>query len=418
MSTTKLYRVSRFVMDSGERCCLIIDGSPGLPLYYMNLYLTTQLRGKSLSSSTIMSQASHLSVLQRFFDSRNIDIEKKIINREFFSTFEVDALKDFSQRKHPRKKESGGVSILFDEEELFEYVSFETVYSRITTFHYYLVWLAGQLIASPSQDDKVKIDLMGNMIKSRRPDNKRRNGSGVDRSLNEKQISELWEVVFPESDRNPFSESVRLRNYLIVLFLYHLGIRGGELLNIRVSDIDFSGNTVFIARRADEKEDPRSVEPNVKTLDRRLPMGETLVSVLYGYIIKSRRMVCKGRRHDFLFVTHKAGPSQGLPMTIGAYHKVMRGIQSSGRSLSYVTGHMLRHTWNYRFSELRDQSPDAERDFPKEELERSTLMGWKPGSGTAARYNNRFVERKANKAGLQLQKSNGTRLPRNFKNGD
>ena len=41
-------------------------------------------------------------------------------------------------------------------------------------------------------------------------------------------------------------------------------------------------------------------------------------------------------------------------------------------------------------------------------------MGWKPGSGTAAHYNKRFVEKQAKDAALELQRTSGTRLPKDF----
>jgi len=55
-----------FVMGSGERYCLLVERS-GLPLYYPNLYITTQVRNKSLSFSAMESTLSGISVLNRFF---------------------------------------------------------------------------------------------------------------------------------------------------------------------------------------------------------------------------------------------------------------------------------------------------------------------------------------------------------------
>ncbi len=43
----KSYVVNTFVMDSGERYCLVVEQSSGLPEYYSNLFLTTQIRNCS-----------------------------------------------------------------------------------------------------------------------------------------------------------------------------------------------------------------------------------------------------------------------------------------------------------------------------------------------------------------------------------
>ena len=42
-------RVKAFVMGSGERYCLLFDAQTRHPLYYPNLYVTTQVRNNSLS---------------------------------------------------------------------------------------------------------------------------------------------------------------------------------------------------------------------------------------------------------------------------------------------------------------------------------------------------------------------------------
>ncbi len=44
-------RVRSFVMQSGERHCLVIDRKSGVPLYAPNLFLTTQVRNASLSGN-------------------------------------------------------------------------------------------------------------------------------------------------------------------------------------------------------------------------------------------------------------------------------------------------------------------------------------------------------------------------------
>ena len=193
----------------------------------------------------------------------------------------------------------------------------------------------------------------------------------------------------------------------------YLGIRGGELLNIRARDIDWSLNQIVLARRADEKTDPRVKQPLVKTLDRRIPMKDTLVEAIREYIAKYRSKVPNARRHDYLLITHKSGPTQGQPMSRPAYNKIINRIASAVPDLFDLRGHDLRHTWNNEFSELMDQMDDP--PSPEErEKRRSYLQGWKEGSGTAATYTKRFVREKAIEASLKLQEGI-TRIPENLK---
>ncbi|HHU6024157.1 TPA: hypothetical protein ACUISZ_005362, partial [Klebsiella pneumoniae] len=39
------YKIKKFLMSNGERGCLILDKETQLPVYYQNLYLTTNCMG-------------------------------------------------------------------------------------------------------------------------------------------------------------------------------------------------------------------------------------------------------------------------------------------------------------------------------------------------------------------------------------
>lgn len=412
----KAYGVSRFIMDSGERYCLVVERPTCLPLYYPNLYLTTQLRNKSDAFATIEAEASHLVVFLRFLDQRRIDLEARLVKRQFLKDFEIDALRDFAQRK--LRKFSAGVSYgsafnLDESQEPTEIVSNGTQYLRLTAIANYLNWFARHLLDKAEHGTVEQIGVMCGQIKARRPEKKGRNDDRRDKSLNDEQLDALFEVIRPGSDLNPFTESVQKRNRLMILLLFHLGIRGGELLNIRIRDIDFSKNQLKIVRRADEKDDTRTNQPNAKTLGRLLPLGDTLVKELHDYIIRDRRKVRNANRNDFLIVTHKEGPTQGHPISKAAYHKVIAVVRAVSSQIYAMSGHMLRHTWNRRFSERMD-SMDSPLGEARQEQLRSFLMGWKEGSGTAAIYNRRFAEKKGHEASLRMQRSSGTRVPKDF----
>ncbi|MCP3428244.1 tyrosine-type recombinase/integrase [Opacimonas viscosa] len=414
------YGTTVFVMDSGERYCLVIDKATGLPVFHPNLFLTTQVRNtKSNSFSSISSAANSLVVLLRFLDRRTIDLEQRVINRTFFEVHELDDLRDFTQRKFLSSPVDDSVLSMFSLEELEEAegcVESSTQYNRLTIIAEYLKWFTSHIISRPSTIESKQIDAIETQIKSRRPSRKGRNND-IDRSIDDIQLDALFEVIRIGSEQNPFTAEVQRRNRLIVLLLYHLGLRGGELLNIKVSDIDFSKHQVKVIRRADEKDDPRVNEPNVKTLERTLPVSETLSKELHDYVTIDRRMVPNAKRNNFLFVTHKSGPTVGQPISKSGYHKVMTVVKAVSPKLYALTGHKLRHTWNRKFSELMDSMDNPPSEERQEQI-RSYLMGWKPGSGSAAHYNKRFRQEQANKAALALQESSGTRLPKDLRNDE
>ena len=391
------FRTTSFSMSSGERYCLVIDRVTELPIYYPNLFITTQLRNKSDSFSTMLSAANNIAILLRFLEDRNINLEERILGRDLFETYELDDLRDFTQQRFSKVADEGVVSSI-------------THYMRLTTIAQYISWYANHLIKLPSTVEARQIKRVETQIKSRRPVKRGRNRD-QDRSLDEVQLEALFEIIKVGSEHNPFGEQVQRRNRLMILILYYLGIRGGELLNLRISDIDFAKHQLKIVRRADEKDDPRIQEPNAKTLERTIPLGELLSKELHEYIAGDRRKVTNAKRNNFLFITHKKGPTIGQPISKSSYYKIFNIVKSVAPQLYELTGHKLRHTWNRKFSEKMD-SMDEPASEEKQDQIRSYIMGWKQGSGTSTHYNKRFVQEQAQKAALALQSNSGTRLPK------
>ena len=393
-----------FSMSSGERYCLVIDRITQLPIYHPNLFITTQLRNKSDSFSTMLSAANNIAIFLRFLDDRDINLEERVLCRELFETYELDDLRDYTQRRFSKVADEG---CYVGNEGV---VSSITHYMRLTTIAQYISWYANHLIKQPSTVEARQIKIVETQIKARRPVKKGRNRD-QDRSLNDDQLEVLFEVIKVGSEHNPFGEQVQRRNRLMILILYYLGIRGGELLNLRISDIDFSKHQLKVVRRADEKNDPRVQEPNAKTLERTTLLGEILSKEIHEYITKDRRKVTNAKRNDFLFITHKEGPTVGQPISKSSYYKVLNIVKTVSPDLYKLTGHKLRHTWNRKFSERMD-SMDKPVSEEKQEQFRSYVMGWKQGSGTAMHYNKRFIQEQAQKAALELQSNSGTRLPK------
>ncbi len=339
-----------FVMKSGERYCLIVNGDTGLPLYFPNLYITTQVRNRSLSCSAMETSLAAIAVLLRFMDEINVDIENRFRRHEYFEAHELDAIRDYCHKKISIKLMSISPSDVLRSEKHREVdgkVTTHTAYVRITAISHYIKWLA-ETLSSENRDRNVTAGIysMFKGLQARRPPKSNRNSGLNVKGLNQKQIEVLFELLRPESAFNLFeNHSVKVRNRLMILLLYHLGLRGGELLNIRIGDIDFNSNQILIIRRADEADDPRRDQPLAKTRDRRLPLKDTLVKEIHNYIIHHRKLVVRPKQPDYLFVTHKEGPSKGLPLTKSGYKKIMQAIRSVAPDLFNLTGHQLRHSW-------------------------------------------------------------------------
>ena len=391
-----------------------------MPLYYPNLYVTTQVRNHSNSVATMESALSGIKVLMSFCDESGIDLTERLLKRKFFLYGELDAIRDYCQLDFGMRGAEPVEKVRSIAPKLKQKPARKTgipsEYMRLTHIAKYVEWLAKILLAgNVDRETALEIAEMKKGLDSRRPSGKGRNQLGKEKGLSQEQESALLEVVQPHAERNPFEdEAIQVRNQLANLLLLHLGIRSGELLSIKVKDIDWSNNQIVIARRADDKKDPRIKQPTAKTLDRRLPLKDTLVQAIHKYVTHYRRKVPGVRTCEHLLVTHKSGPTQGQPMSRSTLNKVICMVRKSDPSLATLHAHELRHTWNNRFSEYMDSKVDA--PTPEEqEKQRSYLQGWKQGSGSAAIYTKRFTREKALEAGLKLQ-DGITRVPENLPN--
>ncbi|PRC94802.1 site-specific integrase [Solimicrobium silvestre] len=417
-------KIKSFVMKNGERYCLLVSKASGLPYYYPNLFLITQVRNRSLSTAAMESTLASLNVLMAFNEKSNVDIEVRFLKRLFLQPNEMDAIRDYCQLNFSGPRDSAASKNVLQlpnqnrqrKKRVIRTTDRASTYNRLTHIAHYSKWLAETLLSTNTdKHTTLEIEKMYSGLKARRPPKKCCNQAESEEGLSREQIDVLLEVVQPGSERNPFHDpAIQVRNQVIILLLLYLGIRGGELLNIRVRDISFSNNQIVIARRADDKSDPRIDQPLVKTLDRRIPMKPTLVSEIHNYILHHRNKVPRARKHDYLFITHKAGPTQGQPMSRSAYEKLIALIAKSSPELSILRGHGLRHTWNDSFSRLMDEMENPPSPEMQEQ-QRSYLQGWKSGSGSAAIYTKRHIKIRALEAGLQLQERMSI-IPKNLKN--
>ena len=410
------YRIKTFIMQSGERYCLLIDRTTGTPLYYPNLYVTTQIRNNGKSVAAMESALSSINVFLSYCDEEGLDLEQRFIQRKFFTLAEIDGIRDRCQKrfKKERAATSTGPVLVSPKQKPkpSKPAKSATEYVRLTDIGKYSKWLAEILQSSPiDRKTSQQVAAMQEMMNSRRPKGKGRNQLKNEKGLDENQVDLLTELVRPGSKHNPFPDpAVQVRNRLIIFILLHLGKRGGELLNIRGRDI--KGNEIVIARRADEKDDPRRDQPLTKTLDHRMPVEASLMNDIQIYIKKYRKKVPNARAHDYLFVTHKPGPTQGQPLSISSYHKILRTIAEVAPELKDLHGHALRHTWNHNFSVYMDTMDNPPTPEAQEKM-RSYLQGWKEGSGTAKWYTQRFNREKAMEIALKLQKG-AIRIPENL----
>lgn len=416
--TLNPYAVKTIVLSSGERLPVLIALATGDPLFEPSVYVLSEIRATNRASNTIDQVLRSIMVLQLFLDSNQIDIDQRIQEGSVFRLSELDELVRHCRRpvadqlkcnsippSHTSVRRGAAESLRLVQRQFAPTeVAGHTAANRIRVIRGYLDWLVryhmarhhsgaaeGERLWNEWTSCKAALD-------ARLPRHKGRNTIGLREGLQPEVAERLLSVTSPISPENPWKgEGARIRNSLLVRWFYELGLRRGELLNVKIPDINFQSEELIVARRADDPEDPRKDQPLVKTRDRKIPLSPGLCRLTHEYITNTRRNTEGARRHPFLFIAM----GTGSPLSLSAVNAVFAELRNAfNDEFDAVTPHVLRHTWNDRFSDIMDNAKVSDAE---EERMRSFLMGWAPTSKTAGQYTRRHVRLKAQQVSLGMQ---------------
>lgn len=384
-------------MSSGERGCLILDKKSNLPTYYQNLFLTTDIRNRGATASTMEIVATNLLIFSNFLDGRGIDIIERVELKKYLSVAEIDDLVRYAKQRFDRLK------IINIKSTNYRFIAKRTFSYRIHVFSRYLKWLCGLVHSSKGIHAKYEVDVFIESIRAHIPRNSSLNMNEIsEKSLNEEEIKVLFRLLEIGGIENPFHKEVQVRNRLIFTLLLNLGLRAGELLNLKIDDFDLRDNTLSVVRRHDSKEDGRSYQPLVKTGERVIPLSDELAREIFDYISNSREKMTKRKKHNFLFVAHCTGKNAGEPLSISAYEKVISTLKRASPELYNLSGHRLRHSWNYMYSKGIE---GAELEYNRRKDLRNYLMGWSKESIMCDRYNYKYISQQEKDVVLKVYKS-------------
>ncbi|EGH04108.1 integrase family protein [Pseudomonas amygdali pv. aesculi str. 0893_23] len=416
--TLNPYAVKIIILGSGERLPVLVALASGAPLFEPSVYVLSEIRATNRASNTIDQILRSIMVLHLFLDSNRIDIEQRIQNGGVFRLSELDELVRYCKRpvadqlkcdsislSHPSALRRAAENVrLFQRKLAPPEVAGHTAANRIRVIRDYLDWLVRYHMARyhPGATEGARLwnewtsckDALG----ARLPRHKGRNTIGQREGLQPEVVERLLSVMSPTSPDNPWKgKSTRIRNALLVRWFYELGLRRGEVLNVKISDINFQSEDLTVVRRADDPQDPRKDQPLVKTRDRKIPLSPSLCKLTHEYITSTRRATEGARRHPYLFIAM----GTGAPLSLSAVNAIFAELRNTfDGEFDAVTPHVLRHTWNDRFSDIMNNAKVSEAE---EERMRSFLMGWAPTSKTSVNYTRRHVRLKAQQVSLAMQ---------------
>ncbi|MEJ8676211.1 site-specific integrase [Chromobacterium amazonense] len=410
--------IRTITLTNGERLPLPIERATGIPLYKPTLFALTEARQRNRATATILRTLRELSVFFDFISEHDIQLEERMKVGQLLSLWEIDALArrcrehigsaDHLDTDQTSLREARVLSLekvrMRRAQSKSDIVAPQTAANRIRTIHAYLEWLTSTYLSGHSLTAEynamlrsASADALGTLLQ-RIPKSKGRNTLEQREGIPNEVLDRILTMIDPASPENPWRDRfARARNVLIIYLLRTLGLRRGELLNIKISDIDFRKNEISILRRPDDPMDPRIHQPRVKTRERILPLTESLVTVIEHHILYERARIPGAKKQAFLFITERTGQ----PMSLAALNKLFRVLRAKLPDLPEdFSPHVLRHDWNDEFSERMDARKISEAE---EQRYRSYLMGWSPTSNTAATYTRRHVRNKAMAVSLEIQ---------------
>ncbi len=388
-----LYKVRRLVMSSGERVALVVDAQSGLPIARPNQYLLVVRRDRC-QASTLTKEGAILCLVHAWARVHNVNLLDLLDGGKGLGQNELAGLIE-TLRSDFSALSGDGVARLQT-----RLVSPSTWAHRISVARNYFAWnlecvlrmiepgtLRYQHVHGAMQT--LKRRMTESLPRAREESNR----TGLSPELRER----LLNVVSPESLENPFHPALRPRNALIVDILIGLGLRRGELLKLRTSDVHAGVSPILIVeRRPDDPLDPRTNEPQVKTRSRRLPMEASLARQLTTYILEDRRRISGAARSPFLFLARS-----GKPLSLRGLDNVFAQISLTFPELRELSPHVLRHTANDLFSEIAER---AECGREEATSARNYIMGWEPDSEQGLRYSRAHIERVAQRLSLEHQR--------------
>lgn len=418
-----VYKVKTVKFQNGERFAFLIDSRVGAPMFEPTLFAMKVLRAKGRATNTIAQAMRSLVFLYQALEILGVDLDARFNEMCFLEMAEVEEIVRLSHHSMegldsmvrlcsaPAKTRSKVISLESVRRTRANIstpeVESNTSAIRLGYIGQYLRWLSARRLMQLRHDREksrellVQIHMVLESLTAQVPSKSReRNTIGQREGLSPDMQARLLEVIKPDAPENPWMGlHVRHRNQLLIHWLVGLALRKGEALGVGLNDIDFRTDEVLVARRADNPEDPRTPQPVTKTMDRRLVMSRPLALLTLNYINEYRRKFPRAKKHRFLFVANGTGE----PLSLSAVQKVFEELRQKVPDLPEdLSAHVLRHSWNERFSEQMDEKGVSEAD---EKKWRNYVNGWSHSGKTAGTYTRRHDRIAANKVLVEGQEA-------------
>lgn len=385
----------------------------GLPVHEATLFLA-RFRTRGRAANTIHIVCRVLALFYRWLHKVEIDLLARLRQGQFLTNPELYRLADTVQYRAtdlPEDDEVDGTkpqvidlnTVRAKRSRVRQTPQSVGVANQATRLRYiaqYLTFLANYVAVTLPAERRARLEADAKfgvtLFTEQVPKVSHRTTLGARQGLSKEEQDRLLAVVRPDSPENPWGRGfVRQRNWLIVVLLLATGMRRGELLNIRISDLAQREPKLNIVRRPDSSDDPRMIQPTPKTRERTIELRPSILKQVHEYIA-ARYKIKLTRKHPFLIVSEDGGP-----LAYKTVDKIFADVRRACPDLVIdLSSHVMRHTWNERFSE---EAEAMQLDATAEERARNEQQGWADNSKTSQVYTRRHTARKGREISLKLQ---------------
>ncbi|THD12628.1 integrase [Pseudofulvimonas gallinarii] len=409
----------------------MLHDSRGMPLFYPTLFATAQLRNAGAAVNTIRNKLADIVVLLRWERLRSRDLIAEFRAGRFLTVADIVSLRDFAKLDMRAQSDSedgdadsGGRVVDFLEAKvapaaLEPVIGGQQHFNRLSTIADYLEFVAS-VVTQHRRSAQIAQDVAGmaKAIRKHRPRGlKRQAGDDADlRSPQSDLVDRFMAVGSVDDPRNPFKNpDVRLRNAILFGLLRFTGMRIGEVLSLRLDQIDLGDEPkVWVRRNQDDEGDSRRYQPVAKTKERLLPIPQTLAIQMDHYVMRIRAKIGQARRHPYLLVTHHKGSALGQPLSISAVSaRIFGAMRKVDSAFAGVHPHAFRHHFNYELSVNIDRHNARVRGVgdmthaslvsESKELDIRAFLNGQRSKTSGAVYNRRHTREASERAAREVQ---------------
>lgn len=342
-------RVELITHPSGDQLPIML-GADGLPVPAPNEFILTR---RALSSNTLVRNLRELLIFYRWLDGNNIDLWERIRLGKGLTEAEVTGgIVEAIRRDHSQGTKVKRIAI-----------SPNTFNQRLITIRMYVGWCFDVVLSSLAMEDR-KYDrireqkkrvitwLEDSFINSPPVPVKLRKGIEVD------ELDFLLACFDPKNPnaigRDP---AVRFRNYISIMIMAYYGLRPGELLCLKVEDVEFGAiSGLKVERRHPDPNDTRRLRPRIKRNGRVLPIDDPVFEKnLDEYIMKWREELESKSKTDTDYLILN---DEGVPLSQSSLTQMFQIVRKKypKQLPSHLTAKALRHTFLSQMEKILRQS--------------------------------------------------------------